>query len=415
MRCLRPHRRGATRRVGRRQQIDANHHFGYGLAMRVADLFSGCGGMSSGFTAAGYDVVFAAEKWPRARLVYDQNFGHAASQIDLSNVVEAVSAVARWEPEIIVGGPPCQDFSAAGLRQETSRADLTWSFAEVVRACRPAWFVMENVPEAGESRAWRTARGRLASAGYGITETVLDASLFGVPQLRKRRFLIGRQGEDDDFLAPYLADRETETALTVRGYLGDELGVEHYYRHPRHWGRRAIYSIDEPSATVRSTNRPIGPGYSSHPLDSAPIDGVKPLNSKQRARIQTFDSGFVFDDRLHAWEIDLMVANAVPVKLVENVARAISAYSDAKAGRPQEKEFRRWLQEKHGYTERAAGNVASRLKRARRMLPAAAFVDVRDEIHALQKSEEFSPLSVSVRSQLKRALQLHSEFSGFGQ
>jgi DNA (cytosine-5)-methyltransferase 1 len=239
--------------------------------MRIADLFCGCGGISAGFQAADHEIVFAAENWSRARLVYDANFGHGSTNLDLADIVEAAFVVSRARPDVIVGGPPCQDFSAAGLRTEALRADLTVGFAEIVRACRPAWFVMENVPAAAASRAWRTARVRLARAGYGLTEVNLDASLYGVPQLRRRLFLIGRLDEEDGFLLEDLKAEGADRSLTVREYLGDEFGVQYYYRHPRHWGRRAIYSIDEPAATVRSTNRPIPPKYKPHPLDAAPI------------------------------------------------------------------------------------------------------------------------------------------------
>ncbi len=55
--------------------------------MRVADLFCGCGGLSSGFQAAGHDIVFAADTWSRARLAYDANFDHASRRLDLSDVI----------------------------------------------------------------------------------------------------------------------------------------------------------------------------------------------------------------------------------------------------------------------------------------------------------------------------------------
>jgi DNA (cytosine-5)-methyltransferase 1 len=74
--------------------------------VRVADLFSGCGGLSSGFRAAGHDIVFAADTWSRARLAYDANFDQASDRLDLSDVIEAAHAVSRKSPEIIVGGPP---------------------------------------------------------------------------------------------------------------------------------------------------------------------------------------------------------------------------------------------------------------------------------------------------------------------
>lgn len=380
--------------------------------MRVADLFCGCGGLSSGFQAAGHEVVFAADTWSRARLAYDANFDHASRRLDLSDVIEAAYAVSQKSPEIIIGGPPCQDFSAAGLRMEAENADLTVTFAEIVTACRPLWFTMENVPTATSSRAWAIARRRLSRAGYGLTELTLDASLYGVPQLRKRVFMIGRFDEADDFLLDDVEDHKTHRALSVREYLDEEFEVEFYYRHPRHWGRRAIYSIDEPAATVRSTNRPIPPKYKPHPLDAAPIEGIRPLNCYQRARLQTFPAAFSFDKSLVPWEVDTMVANAVPVRLAETLAACIVDY-EVKREMSSEKGFRVWLRETQLYTERSAGNVVSRLKRVRKLIgPVTRFNETLDAVHALEKAPEFSRFSPSVKSQLKRAIYLHSEFAG---
>jgi len=379
--------------------------------MRVADLFCGCGGLSAGLSDARHEIVFAADTWSRARLVYNANFDHAAIKLDLSSVVDAAHAVARSAPDIIVGGPPCQDFSVAGTRTEGDRADLTVTFAEVVRACRPLWFMMENVPAATSSRPWAIARRRLESAGYGLSQLTLDASFFGVPQLRKRTFLIGRLNESENFLDETVEEAKDDQSLTVREYLGDEFGVEFYYRHPRHWGRRAIYSIDEPAATVRSTNRPIPPKYTHHALDAAPFEGVKPLTALQRARLQTFLAGFEFDHTLAPFEIDLMVANAVPVRMAKVLGACIAEFEEAN-DLSLERDFRAWLRDTQSYTPRSAGNVVSRLKRVRRMIgPETGFQDTRDAVHALEKTPEFAGLSSSVRSQLRRAIVLHSEFS----
>jgi DNA (cytosine-5)-methyltransferase 1 len=367
--------------------------------------------MSAGFVRAGHEVVFAAEKWAKARLVYNQNHFRGAVDLDLSDIIDAAHTVSRSDPDLIVGGPPCQDFSAAGARVESTRADLTLAFAEIVRACRPTWFVMENVPEAGKSSAWRAARGRLGSAEYGLTEVVLDASLYGVPQLRKRRFLIGRQGAEDGFLEETLNEDATASAITVREYLGNEFGLEYYYRHPRHWGRKAIFSIDEPAATVRSTNRPIPPKYTSHPNDAAPFRGVRPLTSRERSRLQTFEREYQFDDDLWQWEFDLMVANAVPVKLAEVVGSAISRYEEGRAVSSPERDFRNWLKEKFNFTDRSAGNVLSRLKRVRRFLKVDAIeADAGSLDRNLSAIPEFKALTPSVKSQLRRAVQLHREF-----
>lgn len=83
--------------------------------MRVADLFCGCGGLSSGFQSAGHKIVFASDAWSRARLVYDANFDHASRKLDLSDIIEAAFAVSRESPEVIVGGPLARTFPLQGF------------------------------------------------------------------------------------------------------------------------------------------------------------------------------------------------------------------------------------------------------------------------------------------------------------
>ena len=85
---------------------------------------------------------------------------------------------------------------------------------------------------------------KMEAAGYGTTLMVLDASLCGVPEKRKRLILIGELGGQTDALAPFLTASLAETRMTVRDHLGKSLGLEHYYRHPRNYNRRGIYSID---------------------------------------------------------------------------------------------------------------------------------------------------------------------------
>ncbi len=223
--------------------------------------------------------------------------------------------------------------------------------------------------------------------------------------------MIGRTDENEGFLDEDVQDQKADRPLTVREYLGDEFEVDFYYRHPRHWGRRAIYSIDEPAATIRSTNRPIPPKYRAHPLDAAPIEGIKPLSCFQRARLQTFPPDFAFDKSLAPWEVDMMVANAVPVRLAEVLADCIEDY-EVKTEVSLEKDFRAWLRATQCFTDRSAGNVVSRLKRVRKLIgPVRGFHDVLHALHALEKVPEFSRFSSSVKSQLRRAIYLNSEFA----
>ncbi len=290
--------------------------------MKVVDLFCGCGGLSLGFQNAGFEILAAYDAWDTAIECYKENFHHPASCLDLSAVDHAIAEIRQWNCDIIIGGPPCQDFSHAGKRQEGARANLTTCFAKIVSAIKPAWFVMENVDRAITSASYAQARNIFLNAGYGISELVLDASFCGAPQKRKRLFCIGRLGEENEFIVERIQKRMSKKPMTVREHLGSELGIEHYYRHPRNYNRRAVFSIDEPSPTIRGVNRPIPMGYPGHAQDSAPIDSlIRPLTSLERARIQTFPVDYKWVGS--KTEQETMIGNAVPVKLAEFVGRSI--------------------------------------------------------------------------------------------
>lgn len=293
--------------------------------MRAVDLFAGCGGLSLGFQNAGFNIVAAFDNWEPAVNCYKNNFKHPIYQFDLRNTKDAAEIISKLKPDIICGGPPCQDFSHAGKRREGCNADLTKAFALIINEVLPEWFVMENVDRSMKSEAYKNARRILINSGYGITERVLDASYCGVPQRRKRFFCIGKLGEDNGFLNECIDSRLSEKPMTVREYLGDELGVEYYYRHPRNYNRRGIFSIDEAAPTVRGVNRPVPEGYKGHPADPVPVTSrLRPLTTLERARIQTFPPDYIWQGS--KTDLEQMIGNAVPVKLAEFVATAIIDY-----------------------------------------------------------------------------------------
>lgn len=294
--------------------------------MRIVDLFCGCGGLSLGFERAGYEVVAGYDNWAAAINVYRQNFNHPINQINLLNVEEASEHIRAYNPQMIIGGPPCQDFSSAGKREEDNgRGDLTPAYANIVATIRPEWFLMENVSTITKTNKLVEAKSIFKNAGYGLTQVVLDASLCGVPQKRKRFFLIGRLGENDDFMYNYIQSKLAKKPMTIRDYLGDKLGVDYYYRHPRSYARRGVFSIDEPSPTIRGVNRPLPSGYKIHHNDPVQTtEGIRPLTTKERSLIQTFPGTFTFLGTKS--EIEQMVGNAVPVNLGTFVGRAILDY-----------------------------------------------------------------------------------------
>ena len=304
------------------------------MPIKFIDLFAGCGGMTLGFQNAGFEAVAAFDNWEPAVQVYRANFSHNIHKLDLSNWQESLTTLNTYQFDIIIGGPPCQDFSHAGKRnEELGRADLTVSFAQIVAHTKPQWFVMENVDRTVKSQRYRQAGEILREAGYSLTQRILDANQCGVPQKRKRLFLIGELGlsisEDSRSLASYLDNKLITQPMSVRDYLGDSLDITHYYRHPRNYSRRAVFSIDEPSPTVRGVNRPIPKTYKMHPKDTAPIsESVRPLTTLERSYLQTFPKGFHFTGS--KTDLEQMIGNAVPVKQAEYIARCISNYISEK-------------------------------------------------------------------------------------
>lgn len=292
--------------------------------MRVIDLFAGCGGMSLGFENVGFDIVAAFDNWDAAITIYESNFSHPIYKKDLG-VDDVIQQISDLHPDIIMGGPPCQDYSIAGKRELGKRANLTIRFAEIVSTVKPTWVVFENVYNIERFSTVTVLKQMLSDAGYGITTQVLDASRCGVKKKRQRFFLVGKLGERDGFLDEALTSNLSNKQMTVRDYLGDTLNTEFYYMHPRSYNRRAVFSIDEPAATIRGINRPIPENYKRHHADKADIcDGVRALTTRERGYIQTFPDSFKFPGA--KTDVELAIGNAVPPALAMYVANCINHY-----------------------------------------------------------------------------------------
>lgn len=298
---------------------------------KVIDLFSGCGGLSLGFRLSGFRVLAGFDNWQCAVDTYNLNLDHPAYMLDLSDVDLTIDRLAKYyteEKPAIIGGPPCQDFSSAGKRVEGERADLTEKYAQIVKTLQPPFFLMENVARAESAAVFRRSLAIFESAGYSAMHVVLNASRCGVPQRRKRLFTFGFP-ENYQTEAAYnlLQTRLSPNETTVRDWFGERLNTDFYYRHPRSYARRAIFSIDEPSPTIRGVNRPIPDGYQGHHGDAAPVTSARPLTTNERAEIQTFPSDFKFIGS--RTNIEQMIGNAVPVYLAKYVADCLATVIDS--------------------------------------------------------------------------------------
>jgi DNA (cytosine-5)-methyltransferase 1 len=299
--------------------------------MKAIDLFSGCGGLSLGFQNSGIEVVAAFDKWKEACNVYAVNFDHPVFETDLSGI-EDVGQFKKWNPDIIIGGPPCQDFSSAGKRDETlGRANLTVSYAKIVSKVKPEWFLMENVERIKRSQILQKTISILKKTGYGISFTVLDACYCGVPQIRKRFILVGHLYSKDGFLDDIFVKNQSVSPMTIHDYMGEKLDFEFYYRHPRSYARRGIFSIYEPSPTIRGVNRPVPKNYKKHEGDPCEPSEVRPLTTLERSYIQTFPEGFKWLGTKTS--LEQMIGNAVPVKLGQYIADCFLQYMGQRSRR----------------------------------------------------------------------------------
>ena len=295
--------------------------------IKAIDLFCGCGGLSLGFQQAGFEIVAAFDNWKKAVEIYNENFQHKAELKDIREL--SADYLKNFCAEVIIGGPPCQDYSSAGKRNEKNNADLTIKFAELVCEVNPKFFLMENVAGIIKSETLPKALSLFKNFNYGLTQIILDASLCNVPQKRKRFFLIGELGGEDNFLKNGLEKNLSKKSMTIRDYLGEEFGINFYYRHPRSYARRGIFSIDEPSSTIRGVNRPIPANYKIHLSDATKnLSEVRPLTTLERARIQTFPQNFKFSGT--KTELEQIIGNAVPVNLSNYVGKIFLDYINEK-------------------------------------------------------------------------------------
>jgi DNA (cytosine-5)-methyltransferase 1 len=187
---------------------------------RVLDLFSGCGGLSLGFHAAGFDITAAIESDPDAARSHGINFHKGdARHYQARDITQTKPATLTAELElghaglafdVIVGGPPCQAFARVGrskLREVAEhpeafrhdpRARLYIEYLVYVEACAPLVVVMENVPDMlnhGGHNITEEVCEVLTSRGYVCGYTLLNAVHYGVPQMRERMFLLAYRKE----------------------------------------------------------------------------------------------------------------------------------------------------------------------------------------------------------------------------
>ena len=320
----------------------------------IVSLFCGPGGMDLGFRREGFTTIFAIDdnqaavdtyNWNDSRNVALQTDIRVLSDRQIVNIVR--KAAAGDSPRGIIGGPPCQSFSLGNVRQKKHdpRSTLGQEYARILKALNDSFqldfFVFENVlglKSPKHHHRYNLIRRALENAGFNLFEQELDASTFGVPQKRRRFFVVGvNRFKFPDVIFKF-PGCNAKKSVTVRDVLGDlppplffkrKLRSNEIPFHPNHWAMnpkspkfsngegstdgRSFKRLawDKPSWTVAYGNREVH----VHP------NGTRRLSVLEAMLLQGFPHAY----QLHGTLSDQIrqVSDAVPPPLAQALARAI--------------------------------------------------------------------------------------------
>jgi len=167
-------------------------------------LFAGVGGFDLAMQRQGVKVVASVEIDKKCNEVLAKHFPDAKQFDDVTTVKgsDLIGAGFNSSTGIIAGGFPCQDLSVAGKRAGLAgaRSGLFWEAARIVEEAQSEYFILENVPgllSSNKGADFGVVLGTMADLGYSVGWRVLDAQYFGLPQRRKRVFIIGRRSTSD--------------------------------------------------------------------------------------------------------------------------------------------------------------------------------------------------------------------------
>ena len=269
--------------------------------MNYLSLFSGIEAASVAWEAFGWNCAGVAEIDPFACAVLAHRYPQVPNLGDITKITKEQLDEIKEERkgiDLVVGGSPCQSFSVAGLRKglEDPRGNLMYEYIRVVEAVRPKWLIWENVPgalSADKGQAFATLLQSLAELGYFLSWRVLDAQHFGVPQRRRRVFLVGCS---DPKTSPFkvLFESESGEGNTVpSGEEGkeDSPSAESGFAKHGRGDRHEVYNVTFNDANGRRKDRPNGRCYIAeyfehHPNDSR-VKGPKDIANAVTKRYGT--------------------------------------------------------------------------------------------------------------------------------
>jgi DNA (cytosine-5)-methyltransferase 1 len=221
-------------------------------------LFAGVGGFDLAMERNGVEVVANVEIDKQCQKVLAKHFPKAKQFSDITDVKGSDLIGAGFEPSrgIITGGFPCQDLSVAGKRAGLvgERSGLFWEIARLIEETKTEWFILENVPgllTSNKGKDFGVVIGTMADIGYSLAWRVLDAQYFGVPQRRRRVFIVGRRTGDGLSSAEVLFKSEGLRRNTTQS---KQAGQDTATSTARSFGQSSFAGYTEGPATLTATS-----------------------------------------------------------------------------------------------------------------------------------------------------------------
>jgi DNA (cytosine-5)-methyltransferase 1 len=308
----------------------------------AVDLFCGAGGMSEGFKMAGYDILLGIELDESAANTYERNNPNVElirKDIRYVSDEEIKTRLKRRKVDVVIGGPPCQGFSRANTRKNRAdkRNKLYLEFVRIVKMLKPNFFVIENVSgflKAKDGRKFIIDSIKEQLPAYKIDGRVLTASDYGVPQKRKRTFVIGRRGRGEIPFPENTAAAVDSEQIAVKRILlpKNEIDKRLFYskrlitgfekrerknRAKKMGFRWQFLNPEKPSYTIPARYYKDG----ANALVRYSENEVRMLSTRECAKIQTFPDNYVFaESRIQTYK---QIGNAVPPMMAKAVAKKV--------------------------------------------------------------------------------------------
>ncbi|MFZ1731231.1 MAG: DNA cytosine methyltransferase [Bacteroidota bacterium] len=260
---------------------------------RLIDVFAGAGGMSLGFSKMmghSFESVWANDFDDDCVRTYNENFGDHCVGGDIVDILNDPATVIP-QADVVIGGPPCQGFSLLNKnRADDARKELWQPYLEIVRRSGASVFVMENVPQLLGSFEHGEIIGAAAAMGFKCVSGTLLAADYGVPQTRRRAFIIGSKVTDPSLVFP---PKRTHYNPKANGKQPSLFDVDSHLPEPNEWRTvgDAIADLPPPEGTqIRDVDPPLDLhfGRSPTPLSVAryhaiPEEGMNRFDLQERA------------------------------------------------------------------------------------------------------------------------------------